>query len=684
MKINSREDIAQLLASWVECGWLRELDRALVTFLAKEAPDAHPLLLLATALTSYQLGRGHVCLDLQATLDDSAFSLSLPPEGDHADGAVIRPAAVLDDLSLQEWLAALVHPTLVGHHEGNSPLVLTGQRLYLRRYWQYEQNVRAAIEQRLARSALHTLPVESLRAPLTALFPADAKSDIANWQKLACALAAGSAFSIITGGPGTGKTTTVVRLLALLQTLALEENGQPLRIRLAAPTGKAAARLNESIAGAVSKLDLSALGNGNAVRESINTDVVTLHRLLGSRPDTRHFRHHPGNPLMLDVLVVDEASMVDLEMMAALLAALPEQARLILLGDKDQLASVEAGALLSELCQRANGGHYLPHIRDWLQSVTGEQVPDSLVDPQGTAMDQAVVMLRHSYRFDAQSGIGQLAEAVNDGDVKALKQIWKHGYADLAQLTLSTDDDAELRDWVVKGGTKQFPAAARREGVEPPVGYQHYLNVMIQARPADNEPPEAFNRWAARVLLAYSQFQLLCALRGGRWGVEELNQRIADILRKEGLLKASIGWYPGRPVLVTRNDYSQRLMNGDIGITLEIPHRLADGTVVPTLRVAFLAGDGTQDIRWVMPGRLQAVETVFAMTVHKSQGSEFTHTALLLPENLSPILTRELIYTGITRARHWFSLGCVGGMNAVLPDAVKRRVLRASGLIESA
>lgn len=684
MKINSREDIAQLLASWVECGWLRELDRALVTFLAKEAPDAHPLLLLATALTSYQLGRGHVCLDLQATLDDSAFSLSLPPEGDHADGAVIRPAAVLDDLSLQEWLAALVHPTLVGHHEGNSPLVLTGQRLYLRRYWQYEQNVRAAIEQRLARSALHTLPVESLRAPLTALFPADAKSDIANWQKLACALAAGSAFSIITGGPGTGKTTTVVRLLALLQTLALEENGQPLRIRLAAPTGKAAARLNESIAGAVSKLDLSALGNGNAVRESINTDVVTLHRLLGSRPDTRHFRHHPGNPLMLDVLVVDEASMVDLEMMAALLAALPEQARLILLGDKDQLASVEAGALLSELCQRANGGHYLPHTRDWLQSVTGEQIPDSLVDPQGTAMDQAVVMLRHSYRFDAQSGIGQLAEAVNDGDVKALKQVWKHGYADLAQLTLSADDDAELRDWVVKGGAKQFPAAARREGVEPPVGYQHYLNVMIQARPADNEPPEAFNRWAARVLLAYSQFQLLCALRGGRWGVEGLNQRIADILRKEGLLKASIGWYPGRPVLVTRNDYSQRLMNGDIGITLEIPHRLADGTVVPTLRVAFLAGDGTQDIRWVMPGRLQAVETVFAMTVHKSQGSEFTHTALLLPENLSPILTRELIYTGITRARHWFSLGCVGGMNAVLPDAVKRRVLRASGLIESA
>lgn len=683
MKINSHEDIAHLLASWVACGWLRELDRALVTFLAKQVPDAHPLLLLATALTSYQLGRGHVCLDLQATLADSAFSLSLPPDGDHADGAVIRPSAVLDNLTLRQWMDALVQPQLVGNGAGNTPLVLAGHRLYLRRYWQYEQNVRGAIEQRLARSQPQALPVDSLRTALDALFPAKRNAGHVNWQKLACALAAGSAFSIITGGPGTGKTTTVVRLLALLQTLALEDRGQPMRIRLAAPTGKAAARLNESIAGAVSKLELGGLGNGEAVRESINTEVVTLHRLLGSRPDTRHFRHHQGNPLMLDVLVVDEASMVDLEMMAALLAALPESARLILLGDKDQLASVEAGALLSELCQRARGGHYLPQTRDWLQSVTGEQIPDALVDPQGTAIDQAVVMLRHSYRFDAQSGIGQLAEAVNDGDVKALKQVWKQGYADLAQLTLSADDDAALRDWVINGAAGQFPATESREGISPPAGYRHYLTVVNNERPAVDEPPESFNRWATKVLLAYSQFQLLCALRGGRWGVEGLNLRIAELLYKEKLIPASVGWYPGRPVLVTRNDYGQRLMNGDIGITLPYPQTLAEGTTVWGMRVAFLSGDGTQSIRWVMPGRLQAVETVFAMTVHKSQGSEFTHTALLLPENLSPILTRELIYTGITRARHWFSLGCVGGVNAVLPEAVQRRVLRASGLIET-
>ncbi|MBI0548535.1 AAA family ATPase, partial [Dickeya dianthicola] len=252
-----------------------------------------------------------------------------------------------------------------------------------------------------------------------ALFPGDA-AGAANWQKLACALAAGSAFSIITGGPGTGKTTTVVKLLALLQSLALEQHGKPLRIRLAAPTGKAAARLNESIAGAIAGLTLDGLAQGEAIREHINSEVVTLHRLLGSRPDTRHFRHHADNPLMLDVLVVDEASMVDLEMMAALLAAMPARSRLILLGDKDQLASVEAGALMGELCRRAAQGHYLPQTRDWLRDVAGDAPDDALLDPHGSALDQSIAMLRHSYRFGADSGIGQLAEAVNDGDAAAL------------------------------------------------------------------------------------------------------------------------------------------------------------------------------------------------------------------------------------------------------------------------
>ncbi|MNZ52644.1 RecBCD enzyme subunit RecD [compost metagenome] len=462
----------------------------------------------------------------------------------------------------------------------------------------------------------------------------------------------------------------MVRLLALLQSLALD-GGRPLRIRLAAPTGKAAARLNESIAGAVKGLKLDALPNGEAAREAIPTEVTTLHRLLGSRPDSRQFRHHAGNPLALDLLVVDEASMVDLEMMSSLLAALPPRARLILLGDKDQLASVEAGAVLGELCSRAREGHYRPQTRDWLQQVTGESIDAALIDESGTPLDQAVAMLRHSHRFSSTSGIGQLAEAVNASDVAALKAVWKSGYADLARVSVDVRDSRVLRDLVVDGG--------RGGALFPPYGYRHYLTVVDSGHPPQEASQEAFDKWARDVLKAHGEFQLLCALRRGPWGVEGLNQRIAELLHGEGLIPSAHGWFLGRPVLVTRNDYGLGLMNGDIGITLALPQTV-DGVTRLVPRVAFPAGDGTEAIRWILPSRLQAVETVFAMTVHKSQGSEFTHAALLLPDSLNPILTRELVYTGITRARQWFTLASSGGR--VLEPAIERRVQRASGLLE--
>ncbi|PXW48381.1 DNA helicase/exodeoxyribonuclease V alpha subunit [Erwinia sp. AG740] len=681
MTLTHHDDVVQLLDQWVDCGWLRELDRALVRFLHQECPEASPLLLLGAALVSYQLGRGHVCLDLAATLADSSFSLALPPEGDRSDNRKIaRPAQALAGVTLSAWLTALQQPQLVASGEGVTPLVLVGSRLYLRRYWQYEQDVRQAITRQLRHNETLRAAIApaALRQRLAALFPATTPHTT-NWQKLACALAAGSAFSIITGGPGTGKTTTVVKLLALLQSLALEQQGKPLRIRLAAPTGKAAARLNESIAGAIASLTLDGLAQGEAIRTHINSEVVTLHRLLGSRPDTRHFRHHADNPLLLDVLVVDEASMVDLEMMAALLAAMPRDSRLILLGDKDQLASVEAGALMGELCQRAAQGHYLPQTCDWLREVTGEAPDDELLDPQGNALDQSIVMLRHSYRFGADSGIGKLADAVNRGDSAALASVWQHGFADLAQLTLTANDDNTLREWVIDGATSRFGA---RPGTSAPVGYGDYLRRMTSTRPALTAPMEAFDAWATEILAAFGQFQLLCALRNGPWGVESMNERIAHLLYRERLLAGWQGWYPGRPVMVTRNDYGQRLMNGDIGITLTVPQPQPDGSRLWVTRVAFPVSDGSSGIRWMMPGRLSAVETVFAMTVHKSQGSEFAHTALLLPDSLSPILTRELVYTGITRAKQAFSLGCVGEHSTVLAEAVSRRVLRVSGLVE--
>lgn len=698
---DAREPMQALLAGWAERQWLCPLDTAFADFLWREVPDAPPFLILAAALASHQLGRGHACLDLAATLQAPAFALSLPPEGagtspaDALDPPPI-PAEVFDGLSLSQWQQALAQPLLVGAGAGNTPLVCVGARLYLRRYWQYEQDVRGAIERRLAMSSSlqATLPMAALRRTLDALFPpavAATSLGAADWQKIACALAARSAFSIVTGGPGTGKTTTVVSLLALLQALALNtqspaQAARALRIRLAAPTGKAAARLNESIANAVARLPLAVLPQAEAVRAAIPVTVSTLHRLLGSRPDTRRFRHHAGNPLALDMLVIDEASMVDLEMMAAVLAALPTSARLVLLGDKDQLASVEAGAVLGELCQRARDGHYTPATCEWLEQACGEGVVPALVDAAGGALDQAVVMLRHSHRFSAASGIGQLAEAVNAGDIASVGRIWQQAHADLALLPLVGGDEAVFKALVIDGGVATAAAANAldRDGspsaaASPPLrnGYRHYLEVLREQQPAPNAPQQAFDDWARAVLHAHGRFQVLCALRRGPWGVAGLNQRIARVLREADLIPAGDGWYLGRPVLITRNDYGLGLMNGDIGITLALPGTNDQAWL---LRVAFPAGDASQGIKWVLPSRLQAVETAYALTVHKAQGSEFTHAALLLPEALSPILTRELLYTGITRARSFLTVATPGSAR-LLEEAARRQVLRASGLL---
>ncbi|MDR5816758.1 exodeoxyribonuclease V subunit alpha [Caballeronia sp. LZ033] len=691
--LDSAHDAIQLLTQWVQRGWLREVDAAFAQFLAREADDASGLLILAAAFASHQLGRGHACLDLSATLSDPTFALSLPPDGAPArghsgaeedDDAHLLPSSVLKGVTLERWQTALAHPALLSDGPGGTPLVLSDERLYLRRYWRYEQDVCRAIHDRITAddTVQDTFDMHALRHALDALFPAvpTASGDEADadWQKLACALAAKSAFAIVTGGPGTGKTTTVVKLLALLQAQALSRADSPraLRIRLAAPTGKAAARLNESIAGAVAKLPLNAFPQGEAIRAAIPVDVTTLHRLLGTVPDSRRFRHHAGRPLSLDVLVIDEASMVDLEMMNAVLAALPRGARIVLLGDKDQLASVEAGAVLGELCSRAARAHYTPATQAWLEAASGERVAAHYIDPAGGALDQGIAMLRKSHRFSSTSGIGKLAHAVNEGKGSDLAKILAKGHDDIAYVDCPERGDAVLKALAVEGAV----AATGVTGdlfAETPVrhGYRHYLQTMHDRKPAPNADDDAFDAWAHAVLRAHGEFQLLSALRRGPWGVEGLNRRIARLLQDEQLIHAGAEWYAGRPVLVTRNDYELGLMNGDIGITLARPD--SDGK--PMLRVAFAAGDGSSRIHWVLPSRLQAVETVFALTVHKSQGSEFTHAALVLPERISPVLTRELVYTGITRARRFLTIASAGGM-ALVEQAVRASVQRASGL----
>ncbi|MGY3259825.1 exodeoxyribonuclease V subunit alpha [Pseudomonas chlororaphis] len=663
-------DLLLLLDRWVERGWLRALDKAFVGFLHELEPQGDPLVLMAAALTSHQLGHGHVCLDLFETLKEPDFALSLPPEGDLQSTAAVLPSQVLATLDGAHWCKALAASRLVALAADQSeqarqrPLVLSGKRLYLRRYWAYERRIDNALRQRLA--VQEETPAD-LAERLGGLFGAAKAAGPVDWQKLACALATRGAFSIITGGPGTGKTTTVVRLLALLQAPAVEA-GKPLRIRLAAPTGKAAARLTESIS-----LQVRSLSVDDSVREKIPSDVTTVHRLLGNRPGTRHFRHHAGNRLPLDVLVVDEASMIDLEMMANLLDALPVHARLVLLGDKDQLASVEAGAVLGDLCRDAEAGWYSPQTRSWLEAVSGEQLADSGLQEDSAGVHplaQQVVMLRHSRRFGEGSGIGQLARWVNQQQAEEARRLLAaRSHADLYGLSLKGEQDRALERLLLEGHG------------DGPQGYRHYLSLLRGQRPpADTalEDPR-WTAWARDVLLAFDQFQLLCAVRKGPWGVEGLNQRITAALFKARLIESDQQWYEGRPVLMTRNDYGLGLMNGDIGIALKLPEHegTQDGRLV--LRVAFPRNDGQGGVRFVLPSRLNDVETVYAMTVHKSQGSEFAHTALILPEALNPVLTKELIYTGITRAKDWFSL--IEPRAGVFEEAVRRKVKRLSGLM---
>jgi exodeoxyribonuclease V alpha subunit len=700
------------LDGWVRLGWLRELDRSFAVFVTERSAQADPLAVLAAAWVSHQLGRGHPALDLARVLDDPAATLALPPpdEGSPEGRAGVRPvhpAALLAAVDADRWRAALRASGAVDDGPGSGPLVLEGTRLSMRRCWQYERTVREAIEARVAAPAdgLDSDAERSaVRAAIDLLFgdPAPAGRGRPDWQRIACATALRRRFAIVTGGPGTGKTTTVVRLLALLQYRAMRapQDGapRPLRIRMAAPTGKAAARLNESIAGAVGRLPLQALPGGEAVRAAIPTEVVTLHRLLGARPDTRRLRHDASHPLPLDVLVIDEASMVDLEMMAATCEALRPDARLVLLGDKDQLASVEAGAVLGGLCERADDGHYLPAHAAWIEAVTGQRIPDERIDASGRPLDQAIVKLRDSYRFGADSGIGRLADAVNRGDADAAAALLAESLPDLGAMRLGRDDaglrrlasggmapeDASAAQAVAPAAQAVAPAApggaaavpegppATRAAAHAAGGYRAYLRVMHDERPPPDAPAARFDAWALAVLRAHAGFQVLCALRRGDWGVEALNERIARLLHAEGRVAGTQGWYAGRPVIVTRNDHALRLINGDVGIALALPAPADPAATV--LRVAFPAGDGSGGVRWLSPTRLQSVETAFALTVHKSQGSEFEHVVLVLPDRVNPVLTRELVYTGITRGRSRVTVAA--GADDVLALAIGRRVDR--------
>ncbi|MEJ5896361.1 exodeoxyribonuclease V subunit alpha [Aquabacterium sp. G14] len=658
--------ICQTLDQWAEAGWLRRLDAALAAFLSERDLDASPPLLVAAAVLSQMEGRGHTCLPLAHVVAPPLALLAGPPE---AQAAVHALWSTLPT-TLVEWVAALRASRVVRDarldDDNGQPLVLGGKEaapvLYLRRYWDYECRVARQLRQRVS----DRVPVDEAvtRTWLDQLFPTavcqEAKDAhrgdtfVTDWQKLACAVALRARLSVITGGPGTGKTYTAARLLALL--FAVDADAQGLRVALAAPTGKAAARLKQSIDASLAQLQ-DALGdriNLSELTQRVGA-ARTLHALLGARPDTRQFRHNASHPLDVDVLIVDEASMIHLEMMAALLDALPPTARVIFLGDKDQLASVEAGAVLGDLCRDAERGCYEPETLRYAREVAGQDLDLIYQDHSGAAplLAQQTVMLRESRRFGGP--IGKLALAVNQGDVRASLSI------------LSQDKTGAVVSLAASGPEVAVQLAlqgrAHAEG-----GYAEYLQAMA-TRP-DFGDETAHTEWVRRVLTAFDRFRLLCAVREGDWGVTGLNRVVQQALACAGWVKPSGEWFEGRPVMVTRNDPTLGVFNGDIGIALRPVTRGAP------LRAYFMDGP---EIRSVGVSRLAHVETAFAMTVHKSQGSEFRHTALVLPPYGLGMLQRELVYTGITRAREAFTL--VAADPGALTSAIQHPTQRASGLL---
>ena len=631
-----------------DAGQVRRLGAAFARFVAtlstQDDPADAAALAVACVVLSELEGRGHSCLMLAELAHEPSQLMGWTEEQWRALLAVSGP---LPD-TLDGWCALLARAPQVwsaGVADGRQPLVLDGERLYLRRYWRDETAVGGSIATRAAMTLAP--PLAQVRRWLDVLFdkpPADGGTD---WQKVACAIALRGKVAIITGGPGTGKTYTVASLLTLL--FAVSPQPEQLRIALAAPTGKAAARLKQSIDKALSGL---AHKVGDALPLLTLAQRMgaarTLHSLLGARPGTRAFAHHAGNRLDVDVLIVDEASMVHLEMMASVLDALPDNAILILLGDKDQLASVEAGAVLGDLCHDAQAGGYTAQTIAYAQAASGETIPATFAGDAG-ALAQQTVMLRHSHRFGGP--IGELAQAVNAGR------------PELAKACFAGDREGRVA-WRVPAQPEDVLrlALGGRDGA--PGGYRPYLELVN----AGSEGHDDHDGWVRNVLHSFESFRILCAVREGEWGVAGLNTAIELRLERAGLIRRS-EWYVGRPVMVTRNDYGTGVFNGDIGLTLRDPARPA------SLRVYFLEGDS---VRSVLATRLRQVETAFAMTVHKSQGSEFRHTVLVLPQEGGAMLARELVYTGITRARDFFTL--VSPTQAVLSDAILRRTQRASGL----
>ena len=665
--VMNRETIDRL----VRQGVLGPLDCHFADFITRLSGGANFELFLAAALVSKHTAEGHVCLDLRRAAGEEL----LP--GAAGAAAVVCPELVL-------WRRKLEASPAIGSPGEECPLLLDEKsRLYLYRYWEYQRDVAQFIRER-SNAEVEGLDLALLTQGLARYFSGGpctatsvttrnvipAKAGIqentgfrvkpgmtnctgllspcikgtADWQQIAAFTSVVKKFCVISGGPGTGKTTTVAKVLALL----LEQAGDKKpRIALAAPTGKAAARLEEAVVAARKHLDCP-----ETIQEAFPTEASTLHRLLGTIPGSPYFRHDGTRPLAVDAVIVDEASMVDLALLAKLIWALPPHARLILVGDKDQLASVEAGSVLGDICDTGNPHNFSGALSKFPVPGAGNGIATSPENPARPSIQHCIVELRDSYRFGTDSGIGAVSRAIKDGDAdRALAILQDGSRTDVGWVELPRPEllPRLLREIVLRGFTNFSDASSLEE-----------------------------------LFGALQRFRILCALRRGPYGAVAFNNLVERILIEAKRISSG-QWYPGRPIMITSNDYELKLFNGDVGViiaddwlSLRQGRGVTPGTggkLESALYACFPAREG--EFRQFPPARLPEHETVYAMTVHKSQGSEFSEVVLILPDRESPVLTRELLYTGITRAREKVT---VWGREEVFRAAVASTVRRSSGL----
>lgn len=667
-------DTLSLLATIKDKGVITELSfqfaKALASFESEDAPENAELALLIASLTSHEFESGNVCLDIFSVIRPYSVTLnSLSEIYDYTFPQITRKSILkLNCIRDVNSIARL-----------NTPLVLSGDKVYLSKNWNHETIVAEAFSSPQISDFNETMsetlsnlfkrPYETIRGSVTSsdspfeticdilnvvspkkldrqaiekALKSEKQEDLSNldelipdsnrmdWQKVAVAVCLMNKVAIISGGPGTGKTTTVCKLLAALLIENARESTSPLSIKVVAPTGKAAGRLTESIAKTVKNLDIS-----DAIKEQIPTESSTIHRLLGAIYGRSEYRFNKNNKLPIDVLVIDEASMVDLAMMSNIISALPHESKLILLGDKDQLSSVDAGSVLGDICSFHKAG-YNKEFGHALSALTGYEFPKG--GQKHNSVSNKLCILQKSYRFHAKSGIGTLAKYVN------------RGYFLKALDTFNKFPDVEFHELA----TDSYDQLIKRMSAE----YTPYLEAANSSLPKES-------------LSLFTKARLLCAVKEGSFGTEGCNRQIENELNKRGLINLSTGsnWYIGKPIMVIRNDYGLGLCNGDIGITM----RSSDGS----LKVYFEMPNG--EIKGFLTSRIPEHDCAYSMTIHKSQGSEFELTTLILPPTKSQVATRELIYTGITRGKKKFALYSTKDS---FINSVKTKTSRVSGLVD--